>query len=64
MLSLMLDFQLKSLCIIFSFVDREQGVVIVQEYDMKSLYLILIKCHEHLHPSIEFENSFVDHNIF
>jgi hypothetical protein len=32
----MLDFKLKSLYIIFSFVEREEGVVIVQKYDRKS----------------------------
>jgi hypothetical protein len=37
MFSLMLDPRLKSLCLIFSYVGREQGISIVEEYDWKSL---------------------------
>jgi hypothetical protein len=47
MVSLMFHPRFKSLCIIFSFVGRKQGVVIVEEYDKKSLYLMLVKCHEY-----------------
>jgi hypothetical protein len=49
MISLMLDPRLKSLPIVSSFVGREQGVVLVKEYDRKRLYPMLVKCHEHLH---------------
>jgi hypothetical protein len=50
MLSLMLDLRFKSFCFVSSFIGREQGVSIVEEYDSKSLYLMLLKCHHHLHP--------------
>jgi hypothetical protein len=60
MFSLMLNLRLKSLFIIFSFVDREQGVPIVQEYDSKSLYRMMLKCHEHFHPLIEFQRSVIN----
>jgi len=47
MIFLMLDPRFKSLRILSSFVGREQGVVLVEEYDRKSLYPIFVKCHEH-----------------
>jgi hypothetical protein len=47
MIFLMLDPRFKSLRIVSSFVGREQGVVLVEEYDRKSLYPIFVKCHEH-----------------
>jgi hypothetical protein len=37
MFLLMLDPRLKSLCLVFSYVGREQGISIVEEYDWKSL---------------------------
>jgi hypothetical protein len=52
MTSLMLNPRYKSLRIVSSFVGREQRVVLVEEYDRKSLYHMLVKCHEHLHPNI------------
>ncbi len=50
MFSLMLDLRFKSFCLVSSFIGREQGVSIVEEYDSKSLCLMLLKCHHHLHP--------------
>jgi len=38
MVSLMLDPKFKSFYIIFSFVGKEQGVVLGEEYDRESLY--------------------------
>jgi hypothetical protein len=49
MLSLMFNSRFKNLCIISSFVGREQNLIVVQEYDRRSLYLMSLKCHEHLH---------------
>ncbi len=46
MLSLMLDPIFKSLCLVSSFVGR---VNIVDEYDKRTLYLMLLKCYYHLH---------------
>lgn len=53
MFSLMLDSRFKSSHIVFSFIGREQGVVIVEEYDSKSLYPMLLECYHHFHPLIE-----------
>jgi hypothetical protein len=58
MLSLMLDLKFKNLHLMFSFIALEQGKVIVEEYDRKTLYpMLLNNCH-HLHPL--FENVIVD----
>jgi hypothetical protein len=43
-----------------SFVGRNQGVVVVPKYDKMSLYPMLIKCYEHLHP---FVRSFANEGI-
>jgi hypothetical protein len=40
MISLMLNPRYKSLCIIYSFVEREQGVAFVEEYDKKKPYIL------------------------
>jgi hypothetical protein len=56
MISLMLDPRYKSLCIISSFVGREQDVVL----DKESFYPMLVKCHEHLHPLVKSETNFVN----
>jgi hypothetical protein len=50
--SLMLNPMFKSLQILPSFVGLEQGVSLVEEYEKKSLYLMLVNCHEHLYPLI------------
>ncbi len=47
---LMVDPRFKSLCLVSSFVDREEGVSIVNEYDRRTLYLMLLKRYHHLHP--------------
>jgi hypothetical protein len=52
MIFLMLNQWYKNLCI-SSFVGREQGVTIIEEYDKKSLYPMLAKCHEHLCPLVK-----------
>jgi hypothetical protein len=56
----MLDPRYESLHIVSSFVGREQGVVLVEEYDRKSLYLMLVKCHEHLHLLMRSKMNFDD----
>ncbi len=62
-LSLMLNPKFKNFCLVFSFIRKEQGVVIVKEYDKKSLYPMLLKCHHHLHPLVEIESSFVNISV-
>jgi hypothetical protein len=64
MISLILDLRFKSLGIISSFVGKEQGVVLVEEYDRKSLYPMLVKCHEHLHPLVKLNTNCFDRYIF
>jgi hypothetical protein len=34
----------------FSLIGLEKRKVVVEEYDKKTLYPILLKCHHHLHP--------------
>jgi hypothetical protein len=33
---------------------------IVEEYDERSLYPMLLKCYHHLHQMVEFESEFVE----
>jgi hypothetical protein len=60
----MLNPRFKGLCMISSFVGREQSVAFVKEYDKFFLYLMLVKCHEHLHPLVRLDRNCVDQNIF
>jgi hypothetical protein len=64
MISLMLDLRFKSLRIISSFVGQEQGVSLVEEYDKKFLYPMLVKSLEHFHPLVKLERNNVNQNIF
>jgi hypothetical protein len=64
MVSLMLNPKLKSFYIISSFVGKEQGVILGEEYDRESLYPMLIKCHEHLHPLVRSNKHFANQDIF
>ncbi len=45
MLSLMLDARFKSFRLIFSFINQEQVVSIVENYDKQYLFPCLLKCH-------------------
>jgi hypothetical protein len=53
MLSLMLDPKFKSFCLVSSFVGQEESVNIVDEYDRRTLYPMLLKCYHHLHAIIK-----------
>jgi hypothetical protein len=53
MLALLLDPRFKSLCLVSSFVRQEEGVNIVDEYDRRTLYPMLLKYYHHLHPMIK-----------
>jgi hypothetical protein len=64
MISLMLDPKFKNLHIVSSFVGREQGVAVVEEYDKKTLYPMLMKCHEHLHPLVRLNKNCAKQNTF
>jgi hypothetical protein len=50
MIFVMLEPRFKSLQILSSFVGWEEGVSLVEKYDKKSLYPMLIKCYKPLHP--------------
>jgi sensor histidine kinase YesM len=64
MIFLMSNPRFKSLPIVSSFVGREQGVALVKEYDRKTLYLMLVKWHEHLHPLVRLDTNCADQDIF
>jgi hypothetical protein len=64
MISLMLNPRFKSHHIVSSFVGREQVVALIEEYDRKSLYPMLVKCHEHLYPLVGLNRICVDQDIF
>jgi len=49
MLVLMLDLRLKSFHLVSSFIGCDQGVAIVEQYDIMSSYPMLMKCYYHLH---------------
>jgi hypothetical protein len=59
-ISFMLDPRYKSLHIVSSFVGKEQGVVLVKEYDRKSLYPMLVRCHEHLYLLVRSERNYAN----
>jgi hypothetical protein len=42
----------------------EQSVSLVEEYDRKSLYPMLVKCHEHLHILVRSKRNYGNQNIF
>jgi hypothetical protein len=63
MFSLMLDLRLKKNCLVFSLIGHEQGKAIVEEYDKKSLFPMLLKCYYHLHPLVESERGVVDQRV-
>jgi len=45
MFALMLDMRYKNLIIVSTFVNKELGVAIVEEYDKKTLFPMLFKTH-------------------
>jgi hypothetical protein len=59
-----LDLKFKNHFVISSFIGREQGVALVEEYDKKSLYLMLVKCHEHLYPLVNSNRNYANQDIF
>jgi hypothetical protein len=61
---LMVNPRFKSLHIISLFVEREQGIALVEKCDKKSLYLMLVKCHKHLHPLVRLDMKCANQDIF
>jgi len=64
MIFVMLDPRFKSLQILSSFVGWGKGVSLVEKYDRKFLYHMLVKCYEHLHPLIRSNIQILFTNIF
>jgi hypothetical protein len=61
MLFLMLNPKFKNLDLVSSFIGLEQSKSIVEEYDRKTLYPMLLKCYHHLHPL--FKNPSLDQHV-
>jgi hypothetical protein len=38
----------------FSFIGFEQSMDIAEKYDRKTMYPMLLQCHDHLHPLFEY----------
>ncbi len=64
MFSLMLDPRFKSLHLVSSFVGREQGISIVQEYDRKSSQPMFLKCYDHLHLMENYDIESTKHRSY
>jgi hypothetical protein len=58
----MLDPRIKNFYPISFYIGYE-GVAIVEEYDKRSLYPMLIKCHNDLHIMLKFEVSWANLTI-
>jgi hypothetical protein len=63
MLFLMLDPKFKSLCLVSSFIGREQRVTIVEENNERSLYPMLLKCYHYLHLMARSKSEFVEQTM-
>ncbi len=59
----MLNPRFKTFHLVSSLIICEQGKVIVEKYDKKSLFPMLLKCHYHLHPLVESERGVVDQRV-
>jgi len=60
---LMLNLRFKTLHLMSSLIGHEQGKVIVEEYDKKSLFPMFLKCYYHLHPLVETKRGVVDQRV-
>jgi hypothetical protein len=59
----MLDPKFKSFHLMSSFIGYEQKVAIVQEYDERFLYPMLLKCYHDLHLMIKSESEFANQTM-
>ncbi len=57
----MLTPKFKKLLLMCSFIALEQGKAIVDEYDEKMLYPMLLKCYHRLHPL--FKHVTIDYGV-
>lgn len=53
----MLDPQYKNLPFIFLFIGHDTIILIINEYDKKTLILMMVKCYEHLYHNFGTPNS-------
>ncbi len=60
----MLDLRFKSLFLLSSFIGHEQGNTVIEEYDTKSLYFMLLKCHHHSHLFAKFESGIINKGVY
>jgi hypothetical protein len=44
----MIDPRFRNLCLVFFFVGQEEGISIMDAYDKRTLYPMLLKCYYHL----------------
>jgi hypothetical protein len=63
MFSLMLDPRSKTFRLVSTLIGHEQDKAIVDEYDKKSLFPMVLKCYYHLHPFVESKRSVVDQRV-
>jgi hypothetical protein len=63
MFSLMLDPIFETLYLVSPFIGLEQGKAIVEKYDKKSLFPMLLICYYHLHPFVDSEKGVVDERV-
>jgi hypothetical protein len=63
MFSLVLDLKFKTLCLMSTLISYEGGKPIVEKYDRIFLFLMLLKCHYHLHPLVKSERDIVNQGV-
>jgi hypothetical protein len=63
-LSLMLDLKFLKNCLVFSYVDKKQGVSIMEQYDKRALYPMLVKSYNHLHLVEDVVFSFANQDVY
>jgi hypothetical protein len=60
----MLDPKFKNLCLIFSYVNKEQRMYIVEQYDKRTLFPMLVKSYNHLHPIEDVAFGFANQDAY
>jgi hypothetical protein len=63
MFFLMLNPRCKTFLFVSSFIDHEQGKLIVEEYDKNFLFSMFFKCHYHLQVFAESKRGVVDQRV-
>ncbi len=63
MFSLMLIPRFKTLCLVSSLIGHKQAKAIVEKYDKKSLFPMLLKCSYQLHPLVESKRDVVEQRV-